>query len=151
MNRVVEHTTFAFGGTHAGHLSVMKESRSRGAGACYASSRQTGHTRKHYLGRNLRLTLHVLTLTHWYLPSGSNRVFSKQVQGTSHNKLAGSWTVTKTYFTPSSSKSGKKVTEAGFRSSQKEAASYIWVRKGLYCHFRNSPQFIAATIIMKNR
>ncbi|GHO95624.1 LuxR family transcriptional regulator [Reticulibacter mediterranei] len=47
---------FAFEG-RAGHLSVVKEARSRGDGYWYAYSRQSGRTRKRYLGRNAALSL----------------------------------------------------------------------------------------------
>lgn len=67
---VAEHTTFAFEG-YVGQLSVIKENRSRGAGYWYANSRQVEHTRKRYLGRNLRLTFQALedvacSLTHLF-------------------------------------------------------------------------------------
>lgn len=47
---VQEHTAFAFEG-RSGHLSVIKEARTRGAGYWYAYSRQARRTYKRYLGR----------------------------------------------------------------------------------------------------
>src|SRR5579884_1249626 len=50
-----EHTAFAFVG-QAGRLSLLKETRSRGAGYWYAYRTQDRHTRKHYLGPTGKMT-----------------------------------------------------------------------------------------------
>jgi LuxR family maltose regulon positive regulatory protein len=50
------HSSFSFQGQY-GHLSVLKESRSRGAGYWYAYHTQEGQTRKRYLGRSELVTL----------------------------------------------------------------------------------------------
>src|SRR3989440_68377 len=50
------HSSFSFQG-QSGHLSVLKESRPRGAGYWYAYHTKESQTRKRYLGRTAMLTL----------------------------------------------------------------------------------------------
>src|SRR5438105_10278278 len=50
------HSSFSFQGQY-GHLSVLKESRQRGAGYWYAYHTTQSRTRKRYLGRAARVTL----------------------------------------------------------------------------------------------
>src|SRR6266852_9520461 len=50
------HSAFSFQG-QSGHLSVLKESRQRGAGYWYAYHTTQSHTRKRYLGRTAMVTL----------------------------------------------------------------------------------------------
>src|SRR6266566_2629083 len=50
------HSSFSFQGQY-GHLSVLKESRPRGAGYWYAYHTKESQTRKRYLGRTAMLTL----------------------------------------------------------------------------------------------
>ncbi len=50
------HSSFSFQGQY-GHLSVLKESRQRGAGYWYAYHTKESRTRKRYLGRTVMLTL----------------------------------------------------------------------------------------------
>jgi LuxR family maltose regulon positive regulatory protein len=50
------HSSFAFHGQH-GRLSVLKESRQRGAGYWYAYHTKESQTRKRYLGRTSMLTI----------------------------------------------------------------------------------------------
>ncbi len=54
-----EHTSFAFHGRQ-GQMSVIKESRLRGAGYWYAYCTHRRHTRKRYLGPTPRVTLESL-------------------------------------------------------------------------------------------
>ncbi|MDQ2714317.1 MAG: LuxR C-terminal-related transcriptional regulator [Chloroflexota bacterium] len=51
-----QQTSFAFQGRH-GHISVLKETRSRGAGYWYAYSTRSRQTNKRYLGPLSRVTL----------------------------------------------------------------------------------------------
>jgi LuxR family maltose regulon positive regulatory protein len=50
------HSSFSFQGQY-GHLSVLKESRQRGAGYWYAYHTSQSRTRKRYLGRTEMVTL----------------------------------------------------------------------------------------------
>ena len=50
------HSSFSFRGQY-GHLSVLKESRQRGAGYWYAYHTKESHTRKRYLGPTAMVTL----------------------------------------------------------------------------------------------
>src|SRR2546427_4952175 len=50
------HSSFSFQGQY-GHLSVLKESRQRGAGYWYAYHTTQSRTRKRYLGRTAMVTL----------------------------------------------------------------------------------------------
>ncbi|EFH84022.1 LuxR C-terminal-related transcriptional regulator [Ktedonobacter racemifer] len=49
------HTSFTFQGQH-GHMSMLKEGRSRGSGYWYAYHTVANHTRKRYIGRGANLT-----------------------------------------------------------------------------------------------
>jgi LuxR family maltose regulon positive regulatory protein len=53
---LMTHSSFSFQG-QSGHLSVLKESRQRGAGYWYAYHTKDSHTRKRYLGRTAMVTL----------------------------------------------------------------------------------------------
>src|SRR5436190_21500554 len=50
------HSSFSFQGQY-GHLSVLKESRQRGAGYWYAYHTTQSRTRKRYLGRTAIVTI----------------------------------------------------------------------------------------------
>src|SRR5438876_12253939 len=56
------HSSFSFQGQY-GHLSVLKESRQRGAGYWYAYHTKESQTRKRYLGRTAMVTLARLLAT----------------------------------------------------------------------------------------
>src|SRR5205823_13296490 len=53
---LMTHSSFSFQGQY-GHLSVLKESRQRGAGYWYAYHTTQSRTRKRYLGRTAMVTL----------------------------------------------------------------------------------------------
>ena len=65
------HSSFSFQG-QTGHLSVLKESRQRGAGYWYAYHTKESRTRKRYLGRTVMVTLTCLEKVAQELSSSSS-------------------------------------------------------------------------------
>jgi len=76
---LTEQRSFSFQGQH-GHLSVIKEARSRGAGYWYAYSTLHGQTHKRYLGQTSGVMLERLEQEALALSSESNPASQKKRQ-----------------------------------------------------------------------